>query len=277
VVLPLQPILAKTQHEQLDLSATPIRSAIILDDSIDAAQQLARYLEELSAQVTIECHSNRAIERVTELQPEVVFLDLLMPGMSGWEILAKLKQNPQTQSIPVIIVSVADERDQARKAGAAELLVKPVTREQLRSALVHARSTHHATPAKTSTPTQSTPLLLLAEDNPINQEGIRDYLQAKGYRVIVAADGRQAVALAIEHHPDLILMDVQMPHVDGIEAMRQLRALPDFATTPIIALTALAMSGDRERCLAAGATEYMAKPIRFKDLTELIQALIHLP
>jgi len=119
------------------------------------------------------------------------------------------------------------------------------------------------------------PLLLLAEDNEANIEIMSAYLQAKGYRLIVARNGQEAVDRAKQEHPDLILMDIQMPVMDGIEATRQIRDIPELTSTPIIAVTALAMEGDRERCLATGANEYLSKPVSLKNLTSIIQRLIH--
>ena len=117
-------------------------------------------------------------------------------------------------------------------------------------------------------------LILLAEDNPTNVLTIKDYLEGYGYQVVVAPDGVQALEQATAAHPDLILMDIQMPVMDGLEATRRLRASQQFATTPIIALTALAMPGDRERCIEAGANEYMSKPVGLKTLRNTIRGLL---
>ncbi|NTW03013.1 MAG: response regulator, partial [Oscillochloris sp.] len=113
--------------------------------------------------------------------------------------------------------------------------------------------------------------ILLAEDNDVNIMAVCEYLQAKGYQVTVAHNGIEAIERASESPPDLILMDIQMPEMDGLEATRRMRAMPHCATIPIIALTALAMPGDRERCLAAGANEYITKPIRLTDLLGMIR------
>ena len=115
--------------------------------------------------------------------------------------------------------------------------------------------------------------VLLVEDNEINRVVTQDYLVDKGYDVITALNGFEALEQARHHQPELILMDVQMPGMDGLEAIRQLRTLPEFVTTPIIAVTALAMPGDRERCLEAGANEYLTKPISLKVLMQRIEAL----
>ncbi|TVR08332.1 MAG: CBS domain-containing protein [Phormidium sp. GEM2.Bin31] len=121
-----------------------------------------------------------------------------------------------------------------------------------------------------STPTEA-PLLLLAEDNQANISTISSYLTAKGYRIEVAHNGQEAIDKTLALSPDLILMDIQMPGMDGLEAMQRIREVPECLSTPIIALTALAMEGDRDRCLAAGANDYLSKPVRLKQLVELIQ------
>ncbi|HEX9385936.1 MAG TPA: response regulator [Anaerolineales bacterium] len=115
------------------------------------------------------------------------------------------------------------------------------------------------------------PVILLVEDTKEVTMMIVDYLEMAGYQVITASDGLAGIDLAKDKHPALILMDIQMPSMDGLEATRRLRADPDFRTTPIIALTALAMRGDRERCLAAGATDYLAKPVSLKKLVQMIE------
>jgi CheY-like chemotaxis protein len=118
--------------------------------------------------------------------------------------------------------------------------------------------------------------VLLVEDNPTNAIPAFDYLAAKGYRVIHARDGYEALAEATALRPRIILMDIMMPRMDGLEAIRRLRAIPDtqIASTPIIVVTARAMQGDREACLEAGADEYMAKPISLKTLLGNIEALL---
>ena len=109
--------------------------------------------------------------------------------------------------------------------------------------------------------------ILLVEDNEINLLVTQDYLVNKGYKVITAVNGLDALEQARSHQPGFVLMDIQMPGMDGLEAIRQLRTLPEFAMVPIIALTALAMPGDRERCLDAGANEYLTKPLSLQLLT----------
>ncbi len=118
------------------------------------------------------------------------------------------------------------------------------------------------------------PLVLIVEDNELNINTISSYLTAKGYRLIVANDGQSAIELAQKYQPDLILMDIQMPGMDGLEAITQIRQKSKLIQTPIIALTALAMEGDRQKCLNAGANEYLTKPVKLKQLHQMIQQLL---
>ncbi|EFO80723.1 two-component hybrid sensor and regulator [Oscillochloris trichoides DG-6] len=116
--------------------------------------------------------------------------------------------------------------------------------------------------------------ILLVEDNTVNILTISDYLHSRGYTVAVANNGQEALDSIEQAQPELILMDIQMPVMDGIEATRRLRAMPAYSEIPIIALTALAMPGDRERCLAAGANAYLTKPISLRHLVQMIEEMV---
>jgi CheY-like chemotaxis protein len=125
----------------------------------------------------------------------------------------------------------------------------------------------------------SAPLILLAEDNEMTITLVSAYLQQQGYQVMVVRNGEEALDTAREYHPDLVLMDIQMPRMDGLEATRHMRARPELASIPVVALTALALPGDRERCLEAGANEYVSKPVSLKQLRYVLETLLeqHVP
>jgi CheY-like chemotaxis protein len=118
------------------------------------------------------------------------------------------------------------------------------------------------------------PLILVVEDNEANILTLSSYLTAKRYQLLLARNGQEAIALLQSTQPDLIVMDVQMPVMDGLEAIYHIRQDHRFTHTPIVALTALAMTGDRDRCLEAGANDYLTKPVRLKQLTATIQQLL---
>jgi CheY-like chemotaxis protein len=116
--------------------------------------------------------------------------------------------------------------------------------------------------------------ILVVEDTEDVTMMLKDYLERAGYKVATAADGVEALTQARLVRPDLILMDIQLPHMDGFETTRKLRSDPDFRYTPIVALTALAMPSDRERCLAAGMDEYISKPISLKALVKIMEGCL---
>jgi two-component system, cell cycle response regulator DivK len=113
--------------------------------------------------------------------------------------------------------------------------------------------------------------ILVVEDNEKNMKLFRDVLQARGYHTIEATTGGRAVELAIEHEPDLVLMDIQLPDIDGVEALGRLRADERTASIPVLALTAQAMDGDRERFLAAGFDGYISKPVNIVELVDTMR------
>ncbi len=119
------------------------------------------------------------------------------------------------------------------------------------------------------------PKLLLVEDNELNRDMLSRRLQRKGYEMVIATDGQQGVQMAQEQHPDLILMDMSLPVIDGWEATRLLKADASTQGIPIVALTAHAMAGDREKAIEAGCDDYDTKPIELPRLLEKIEALLN--
>ena len=113
--------------------------------------------------------------------------------------------------------------------------------------------------------------VVVVEDNELNMKLFREVLESSGYRMLEAGTGERAVALTTEHRPDLVLMDIHLPDIDGVEALRMLRADERTASVPVLALTAQAMEGDRERFLAAGFDGYLSKPVNIADLLDAVR------
>jgi len=253
------------------------KKALIIEDNQVEADQLARYLKEIGLSCKIYQEGNGAIEKIKEYAPDLVFLDIGLPGKSGWEILKSIKTDQDISAIPVVLVSVLDEEKKGFNLRADEYIVKPLSRDQLCRSLrivqplLNAQNTPDNAPA-----IEAQGLILLAEDNETNIVTIKDYLEAKHFRVIVARNGKEALEKTHINRPDLILMDIQMPVMDGLEATRSLRTSMDHKISgiPVIALTAMAMKGDEERCMEAGANEYITKPVRLKDLVQAISTLL---
>ncbi|MBW4521360.1 MAG: PAS domain S-box protein [Scytolyngbya sp. HA4215-MV1] len=251
---------------------------LIVENSSTAAEQIARYLHEMGMITAIHPQGEGTLEVVLLQQPALIILDILLPNQSGWETLKQLKDHPQTKNIPVLMISVVDERSRGLALGAFEYLVKPISREQLHATLNRlGYSSNVPSPSPVVVPhfRSTTPLILLAEDNQANIDTFSDYLESRGYQLVLANHGQAAVDMARAQNPDLILMDIQMPGMDGLEAMRQIRTIPELHHVPIIALTALAMPGDQERCLSAGANGYLSKPVKLKQLADIIQQFLN--
>jgi PAS domain S-box-containing protein len=277
------------QETSVNLPAKPvfkpqffkINQVLIVEDSAPAAEQVAHYLAEIGIKNSeIYALGTGIVEAAIRVKPDAIVLDLQLPDRSGWDVLAQLQAEPQTQNIPILIISVADQPTRGEHPGIYEYLVKPFSRHQFQLALRKLLSDRHplkATARDRTTPTHSTPaapLILLAEDNDTTISTIVEYLEIRGYRMAVAQNGRQALQMAKQLKPNLVLMDIQMPEIDGIEATRLLKTDSELAQIPIIALTALAMPGDREKCLAAGVNEYLPKPVSLKKLAEAIAFLL---
>ncbi|MGA2962173.1 MAG: response regulator [Candidatus Korobacteraceae bacterium] len=209
---------------------------------------------------------------------KLVLLDARMPGMDGFQVAAQMKQHPELSGATIMMLASGDQfgdAERCRQLGINAYLVKPIRRFELLRAILQAlgeQGTPMREPAVTQTRiivranTTEHPKLriLLAEDNPVNQQLAIRLSQNEGHSVAVAQDGAEAVRLHAADDFDLILMDVQMPRMDGFEATRKIRdnERDHSRHIRIIAMTAHAMKGDRERCLAAGMDSYISKPVK---------------
>ena len=215
---------------------------------------------------------------------DVWILDWRMPGYDGTDVLRRARSDDARGVAPSILVTAHDEAEMweaANDAGFRAVLVKPITPSALHDALV--RVLRHSAP-QTIVDAQSTAAeealrrrhqgarVLFAEDNPVNQEVVLELLQSAGLSVDLAMDGEQALEFARARAYDLMLMDVQMPRLDGLQATRAIRALPAHAKTPILAMTANAFEEDRRLCLAAGMNDHVVKPV---DPDKLLTTLLH--
>jgi len=233
----------------------------------------------------------------------LVLLDAQMPEMDGFALAERIKQDPELSGATIMMLSSADLPDgpvHCRSLGIVAYLTKPIKQSELLDAILLALGAVAAQPA-VATPLRPASAqrpchILLAEDNAVNQKLVARLLEKHGHSVVIADAGRAALA-ALEHEVfDLVLMDVQMPEMDGFEATAAIRRreaeaagghcaagngarTPNFASPstprlPVIALTAHALKGDEERCLAAGMDAYLAKPIDANKLFELIERLV---
>ncbi len=216
---------------------------------------------------------------------DLVLLDMQMPGMDGEETLRAIKEDPQISEVPVIMLTSIGQRGEVarlRALGCAGYLTKPVKQSQLAETIAAVLSPRRSGPGTPTGPVVTRHSLregkrkgiriLLAEDNPMNQKLAVALLTKDGYLVDAVEDGRKAVEALRQGQYDLVLMDVQMPVMNGFEATKAIREMEgETKHTPIVAMTAYAMTGDREKCLEAGMDDYVSKPIQAKELLEVIK------
>jgi CheY-like chemotaxis protein len=255
------------------------RRLLIVDDNATNRRilsDLARKWEMLP--VAVE-EPAEALDRLRRHETfDVAILDMQMPGMDGAMLATEIRQLRLDAELPLVLLSSLGRREDSAHLFTANL-TKPVKPSQLYDVLARVFWQSGEKPDDKTEVAAAGPdacfmdRILLAEDNAVNQKVARSMLQKLGFRADVAANGLEVLA-AVERQPyDVILMDVQMPEMDGLEASRRLAQLrPDPARRPwIIALTANAMQGDREMCLAAGMDDYISKPIKRAELLAAIE------
>jgi signal transduction histidine kinase/CheY-like chemotaxis protein/HPt (histidine-containing phosphotransfer) domain-containing protein len=214
----------------------------------------------------------------------LVLLDALMPGMDGFAIALQIKRDPELAGAAIMMLSSDDrggDASRCRDLGVACYLRKPITQSDLFDAIRKALGrTAPRAPSRSVgdvvAQSRRSLCVLLAEDNEVNQELAIRLLQKRGHRVVLASNGKEALATVQTERIDIVLMDVQMPELDGFGATAAIRDWERFrgGRIPIIALTAHAMKGDRERCLAVGMDAYLSKPLSGKELFQTITELV---
>ena len=219
-----------------------------------------------------------ALEWIRQGEPfDVAILDMNMPEMDGLTLAAEIRKHRDRESLPLVMLSSLGRREEnLAELGFAAVLSKPIKPAQLHDALagILSRSSAPARPTPVpvslnTAPARQKPLrILLAEDNIVNQKVALRLLERMGYRADVAANGLEVLDALQRQVYDVVLMDVQMPEMDGYEtSLRVRQQLPPARQPWIIAMTAHSMQGDRERCLVAGMDDYVGKPVRVEDLT----------
>ena len=258
---------------------------LVVDDNASNRRILKEILTNWHMKPTLATSGAEALSVIADRNPDdpfaIVLLDVHMPGMDGFAVAEGISLHRALFGNRVILLTSAGrpgDVSRCREFGIAGYLTKPVKQSELFDAIVTAlgeRTTDHKETDQLTPniqPSAKSLRVLLAEDNPVNQTLATRILQKLGHKVHVANNGAEAFALWQAEGFDLIVMDVQMPEMDGLEATAAIRAAEAITHkhVPILAVTAHAMKGDRERCLSAGMDGYLSKPIRIEELKEAI-------
>jgi CheY-like chemotaxis protein len=262
---------------------------LVVDDNATNRRIFERMLTNWGMQPTVAAGGPQAIDEWRRARDAgqaypLLISDVHMPGMDGFRMAGVLQEELQHSGTKLLILSSGsypEDTSRCRELGVAAYLTKPVRQSELLEVLLSLLGSP-AAPALEEKPEQPPPArvapgrplrILLAEDSLTNQKLAISLLERWGHEVTVAQNGREAVAACAVGGFDLVLMDVEMPHLDGLQATAAIREQERDSRrhVPIIAMTAHAMQGDRQRCLAAGMDGYLPKPIRRQQLQEVLQ------
>jgi signal transduction histidine kinase/DNA-binding response OmpR family regulator len=265
--------------------------ALVVDDNAVNRRILREMLSNWQMQPSVVASGETAIIEMLRAARggvpfPLVILDGMMPDMDGFMVAEKIREYAELSGATVMMLTSGMTPGAAVRCGElgiASYLTKPVAQAELLDAILVAIGSYRDVPAVDPVPVRALPVakphsglrILLAEDNVINRTVATGIMEKRGHTVVQAADGREAVEASKLESFDVIFMDVQMPVMDGFDATRAIRQLEAIngTHTPIIAMTAHAMAGDRDRCLAAGMDDYLAKPIQKEDLLCLLQSM----
>jgi two-component system sensor histidine kinase/response regulator len=263
---------------------------LVVDDSFTNGRILQAMLLEWGMQPSVAADGHTALALMRRAKGSgkpfaAIILDAIMPEVDGFTLVREIRQEPEIADTPIIMLTTAGGtvHTKSREMGIEASIMKPIRQSNLLHAL---RRILGLLPQDQNTDQRVTPepptrcneplKILLAEDNTINQMVVVRMLEKQGHKVVVAGNGREAIAASDKQQFDLIVMDAQMPELDGFEAAALIRER-EKATgkhIPILAMTAHALKGDRERCLAAGMDAYVPKPVRAKEFQEIIESLV---
>jgi len=258
------------------------RRVLVIDDNATNRKVIEKQCQSWGLATAAACDGLEGLQRLGESPYDLVVLDMQMPGMDGLDVAREIRRTHSPQQLPIVILTSLGRRDALipPEIALAAYLTKPVKASQLHETLVQvlggtqaaAAAPQKATWAFDKTFATRAPLrILLAEDNVVNQKVVLKMLERFGYRADVVANGLEALDAVRRQPYDVLLLDVQMPEMDGFEAAQRLTA--EHATRPrIVGMTALAMAGDRERCLEAGMDDYISKPVRPEELQRALAA-----
>ncbi|GAB2658648.1 response regulator [Vibrio panuliri] len=283
------------QFERSNQKSEPLKAArklsnisvLIVDDSDTAREILHTLCHTLKIDAALASSAEEALEKITFAQQQsrpfdVVLTDWKMPNMDGLELACQVAQNKALTAKPYMILVTAYDKDELiRQAGSTKIdacLTKPVSASTLLDTLLSVITKDHAVSQRVIcdkidlniAPEIAGAKVLLVEDNAINQQIATELLHLIGVEVVTANNGQEAVERVMSETFDIVLMDVQMPVMDGYQATIKIRETYDQQSLPIIAMTANAMAGDREKCLTAGMNEHLSKPI---NPNQVFQAL----
>ena len=266
--LPVQPPMAVTPAPVAAKTQDPSRPLVlVIEDDPPAAELLVRQLEGAGFRTQVARTGTAAVAMARELRPAAITLDILLPELDGWEVMTRLKRDAATSDIPVVVVSVVDNPDLGMALGALDYFVKPIDGKELVSRLGRFEFKH-----------SNWTTVLVVDDDASNRLWLTNVLEPAGFSVINAGGGREAIQLAKSRRPDLVLLDLMMPDVNGFAVVEALRADPVTRHVPIMILTARNLTAADKRQLNGHVSTILSRgSTAAADLVEHLRRLVPIP
>jgi diguanylate cyclase (GGDEF)-like protein len=230
---------------------------LVVEDDPQVSQLLNQYLTQEGYDVFHATHGGEVLEKAKACKPFAITLDVMLPGKDGWEVIQELKQTPETQNIPVIIVSIVSNRELGFSLGASDYLTKPIDKKTLLESLRKQSLTTHRRRKPVT--------ILVVDDDPAIVDLMAEFLEKDGYGVIKAYGGQQGSDLAIEMQPDLIVLDLMMPQVSGFDVITRLKSHPTAKNIPVVICTAKHLTPEEKETLMRQSRHIVAKGGPIKD------------
>ena len=227
--------------------AKPGSTILVIDDDAGACEIIERFLEKDGFNVVTALSGEEGLRLAHQLQPAAITLDVMMPDMDGWSVLRALKADPVLQYVPVVMLTMVDDKSKGYSLGATDYLTKPVDRERL-----------HNTLAKYYAPGESCSVLLVEDDQPTREMMART-LEKSDWTVSEAGNGREALERLAQQKPRLILLDLMMPVMDGFDFLLEMRTNADWQDIPVIVLTAKDLTDEDRRVLSGRVEQIVEK------------------
>ncbi len=249
------PVAGEDRRKQLS-------KVLVIDDDTLVHDMLRRMLTKEGFEVFTAINGKEGIKRAKELSPSAIILDVLMPGMDGWSVLASLKEDSELASIPVVMLSMVDDRTRGYAQGVTEYLTKPADKQQLLTIL--RRSVREGPVAP----------ILVVDDDQDQRELLRRTLEGEGWEVVAAHNGRAAIESVRARRPACIILDLLMPEMNGIEFVSELRANPDFRDIPVAVLTSGDLSNNDHERLNGEVQRILQKGISQSDVLKMVKEIV---
>jgi CheY-like chemotaxis protein len=220
---------------------------LVIDDDPTVHDLMRRFLSKEGFWVEAAASGESGLVLARQLRPAAITLDVMMPGMDGWAVLTALKADPDLADIPVIMLTMVDDKNLGYALGASDYLTKPIHRDRLAAVL----SKYHCAQLRCS--------VLLVEDDPVTREMMRRMLEREGWLVAEAENGRVALDYVVKSQPELILLDLMMPEMDGFEFITELRKTPEWRSIPVVVITAMDLTQEERLRLNGYVTQILQK------------------